>query len=159
MCSSRLPTITLSTYGTSCLRRNGKPLTALASISNTLSVGSSDAARQRIRQPIVGHAGLGHLEATSEVELAYVFDEPQWGKGLATEAASAILAYGFATIGLERIVAVAFPENRRSIDVMKRCGMTSCGIATHFGRDVVKYEINAPERGCVPLGVGHGPAG
>ena len=100
---------------------------------------------------IVGHAGLGHLEGTEEVELAYLFDEPQWGKGLATEAARAILGYGFATIGLERIVAVAFPENRRSIEVMKRCGMTYEGLARHFDRDVVKYEIGAPEHGGDPV--------
>jgi RimJ/RimL family protein N-acetyltransferase len=36
---------------------------------------------------IAGHAGLGRLEATPEVELAYIFDERHWGKGLATEAA------------------------------------------------------------------------
>jgi [ribosomal protein S5]-alanine N-acetyltransferase len=90
---------------------------------------------------IVGHAGLGRLEATPEVELAYIFDEPHWGKGLATEAARAILAHGFGAIGLERIVAVAFPENERSIAVMKRCGMRYAGVARHFGRDVVKYEI------------------
>ena len=93
---------------------------------------------------IAGHAGLGRLEATPEVELAYIFDERHWGKGLATEAARGILAHGFATLGLERIVAVAFPENRRSIEVMRRCGMTYCGQARHFGRDVVKYEASSP---------------
>jgi RimJ/RimL family protein N-acetyltransferase len=41
---------------------------------------------------------------------------------------------------LERIVAVAFPANLRSIEVMKRCAMTSCGLAWHFGREVLKYE-------------------
>lgn len=90
---------------------------------------------------IVGHAGLGHLEGTPEVELAYIVDSPYWGKGLATEAGRAILAKGFAEAGLERIVAVAFPENARSIAVMQRCGMSPCGLAHHFGRDVVKYEV------------------
>lgn len=89
---------------------------------------------------IVGHAGLGYLEGTEEIELAYIFDEPYWGRGLATEASRAILAHGFATIDLKRIVAVAFQENQRSVEVMKRCGMTFAGVARHFGREVVKYE-------------------
>jgi len=89
---------------------------------------------------IAGHAGLGRLEATPEIELAYVFDVPCWGRGLASEIAKAVLEYGFTTIGLDRIVAVAFTENLRSIGVMKRCGMSYCGLAQHFGREVVKYE-------------------
>ncbi|MGC1381899.1 MAG: GNAT family N-acetyltransferase [Candidatus Baltobacteraceae bacterium] len=93
---------------------------------------------------IIGHAGLGNLEAGAEIELAYVLDQPYWGKGLATEAARAILRHGFAATGLERIVAVAFPENERSVAVMRRCGMTPLGRAWHFGREVVKYEACRP---------------
>jgi RimJ/RimL family protein N-acetyltransferase len=37
-------------------------------------------------------------------------------------------------------VAVAFPENVRSIAVMQRIGMKPIGIARHFKADVVKYE-------------------
>lgn len=100
---------------------------------------------------IIGHAGLGYLEAKTEIELAYVLDVQYWRRGLATEAARAILAHGFATIGLERIVAVAFPANLRSVGVMKRCGMTSCGLARHFGREVVKYEARSGEhQGVMP---------
>ena len=95
---------------------------------------------------IAGHAGLGYLEGTPEVELAYILDERYWHRGYATEAARALLMHGFATCGLQRIVAVAFPENDRSIAVMKRSGMTPCGNAVHFGRQVVKYEIWSADR-------------
>jgi RimJ/RimL family protein N-acetyltransferase len=37
-------------------------------------------------------------------------------------------------------VAVAFPENVRSIGVMRSIGMTSLGTAHHFGATLVKYE-------------------
>ncbi len=93
---------------------------------------------------MIGHAGLGPLEDTGEVEVAYVLDSPYWRKGLATEAALAIIAHGFASAGLKRIVAVAFPENEGSIGVMKRCGMTRVGVARHFGHDLIKYEIERP---------------
>lgn len=89
---------------------------------------------------LAGHAGLGHLESGAEIEVAYILDIPYWGQGLATEAARAFLVDGFARLALGRIVAVAFPENVKSVAVMKRCGMTFCGLAWHFGREVVKYE-------------------
>ena len=89
---------------------------------------------------VIGHCGLGHLEQTPEIEVAYVLDSRYWGKGYASEAASAMLAHGFSKPNISRIVAVAFPENVRSIGVMRSIGMASIGLAHHFGTDVVKYE-------------------
>ena len=89
---------------------------------------------------IIGHCGLGQLEQTPEIEVAYVLDSPHWGKGYASEAARAMLAHGFTKPNISRIVAVAFPENARSIGVMRSIGMTPIGLAHHFGRTVVKYQ-------------------
>ncbi len=89
---------------------------------------------------IIGHCGLGRLEQTPEIEIAFVLDSPHWGKGYASEAARAMLAHGFTKLNISRIVAVAFPENARSIGVMRSIGMTPLGLAHHFGIDVVKYE-------------------
>lgn len=90
---------------------------------------------------IVGHCGLNHLERGPEIEIAYLFDEPHWGQGFATEIAGAVLERAFETMNIERIVAVAFPENVRSIAVMQRIGMRPIGMARHFNADVVKYEV------------------
>jgi RimJ/RimL family protein N-acetyltransferase len=89
---------------------------------------------------IIGHCGLGSLEQTAEIEVAFILDSPHWGKGYASEAARAILAHGFEKLNISRIVAVAFPENARSMGVMRSIGMTPIGLARHFGRTVVKYE-------------------
>jgi [ribosomal protein S5]-alanine N-acetyltransferase len=89
---------------------------------------------------IVGHCGLNHLEGGPEIEIAYLFDEPYWGRGYATEIARAVLGRAFESTSIERIVAVAFPENIRSIAVMERAGMRSAGVARHFNADVIKYE-------------------
>lgn len=51
--------------------------------------------------------------------LSYEF----WGKGYATEAASAVLAYGFETLHLDEIVSTAHVENKRSLAVMERVGL------------------------------------
>lgn len=90
---------------------------------------------------IIGHCGLGQLEQTTEIEVAYVLDSRYWGQGYASEAARAIINHAFSRLNISRIVAVAFPENVRSIAVMRSIGMTPIGLAHHFGATLVKYEI------------------
>lgn len=60
---------------------------------------------------------------TPAVEVAWRLARAYWGKGYATEAARAALDYGFARLGLEEIVALTVPANRRSRRVMERLGM------------------------------------
>jgi RimJ/RimL family protein N-acetyltransferase len=91
----------------------------------------------------IGHCGLGRLENGDEIEVAYVFDVPFWRQGYASEAAAAAVAFGF-EVGIERIVAVAFPENAGSIGVMRKIGMHRVGRAHHFGATLEKYEIIRP---------------
>ena len=92
---------------------------------------------------IIGHCGLGLLEQTPEIEVAYILDSSYWGKGYASEAVRAIIAHGFSRLNISRIVAVAFPENVRSIGVMRAVGMTPFGLAHHFGATLVKYEVKS----------------
>ena len=95
---------------------------------------------------IVGHCGLGRLEQTPEIEVAYILDSPYWGQGYASEAARAMIAYGFSKLNIPRIVAVAFPQNVRSIRVMRSVGMTPVGLAQHFGATLVKYQLKKDEQ-------------
>lgn len=94
---------------------------------------------------VIGHCGLGLLEQTPEIEVAYILDSPYWGRGYATEAARAIMTHAFLRLNISRIVAVAFPENARSIGVMRSVGMTPVGLARHFGAMLVKYEATKEE--------------
>ncbi|OCW55701.1 GNAT family N-acetyltransferase [Hoeflea olei] len=59
------------------------------------------------------------------VEIGWRFVPEAWGKGLASEAARALLAHGFDDLGLERIVAFAVRDNHASTAVMRRIGMTA----------------------------------
>lgn len=95
---------------------------------------------------ILGHCGLGSLEQGAEIELAYVLDSTHWQRGYATEAASAMIRHGFRLGVAPRIVAVAFPENLKSIAVMQRIGMSRVGRARHFGAMLEKYEIENSAR-------------
>ena len=58
-----------------------------------------------------------------------------------SEAAEAFLAYGFNQLNLEKIAAVAFPENTGSRRVMQKLGMTFDYIGEFYGRDLVHYSI------------------
>jgi RimJ/RimL family protein N-acetyltransferase len=58
------------------------------------------------------------------VELGYRLAFDHWGRGYATEGARAAIAFGFATVGLFEIVAMAAVGNERSRRVMARVGMT-----------------------------------
>jgi ribosomal-protein-alanine N-acetyltransferase len=71
---------------------------------------------------VIGHAGLQPLHGTGDVELGYYLGRATWGKGYATEAGRACLAYGFETCGLRRIVAVVRPDNRASRHVLEKLG-------------------------------------
>lgn len=71
----------------------------------------------------VGWAGLAYLPEFDEIDIGYRFMPEYWGMGIATEASHAILAYGFDTLQLNRIIAIALPENKASIRVMEKIGM------------------------------------
>ena len=73
----------------------------------------------------IGRCGLCpmDIEGKEEIEVAYMLDSQYWGQGLATEAARAILQYGFETVGLSRLISVINPTNIASARVAEKMGM------------------------------------
>jgi RimJ/RimL family protein N-acetyltransferase len=61
---------------------------------------------------------------TPAVEVGWRIAFAHWGKGYATEAAKASLAFGFRVLGLAEIVSFTVPANVRSRRVMEKIGMT-----------------------------------
>lgn len=72
----------------------------------------------------LGECGLRWLEDGRAVEISYGLWPDARGGGLATEAALAVLAHGFASLGLERIIARGRANNLPSRRVMDKLGMT-----------------------------------
>jgi RimJ/RimL family protein N-acetyltransferase len=58
------------------------------------------------------------------VEVGWRLARDAWGRGVATEAARAALAFGFGGLRMREIVAVVAPENTRSLRVAEKLGMT-----------------------------------
>ncbi len=90
----------------------------------------------------IGTSGLQPLEDTGEIEIGYGLAEKYWGQGFGFEAAYGWLDFGFRKCGLERIVAVAHPENTGSWRIMEKCGMDYQKTEKHYGIDCVYYAID-----------------
>lgn len=71
----------------------------------------------------IGWTGLIKLENTDEIEVAYRYLPQFWGNRYATEAANALVKYGFQVLNLKRIAAVVNPDNIASAKVIKNLGM------------------------------------
>ena len=90
----------------------------------------------------VGQSGLTLLEGTGpEIEIAYHFIPPAWGKGYASEAARAVLDHAFTAVGLDRVIGVVMPANIGSWRVLEKAGMRYDGLATYYNIENVKKYV------------------
>lgn len=92
-----------------------------------------------------GFCGIQPLDDLPDIEIGWWLAIRHWGKGIATEAARAVLKDGFERCGLNRIVALALQENRASTRIMEKLGMSYEGNRNHHGFEVVLYSIRKEE--------------
>jgi RimJ/RimL family protein N-acetyltransferase len=96
---------------------------------------------------LIGSIGLVITPDHRHAELGYVIARQQWGNGYVTEAASALLRFGFEALGLNRIFAHHMTHNPASGRVMQKIGMRYEGtmrqhiIKWDEPRDVAFYGI------------------
>jgi ribosomal-protein-alanine N-acetyltransferase len=57
------------------------------------------------------------------VEIGWRLAADDWGRGLATEGAKAVVRYAFDALGLDSLVSFTVPANVRSLRVMEKIGM------------------------------------
>lgn len=75
---------------------------------------------------LIGYCGLGPDDVTEkEIELYYGIGQDYRGKGMAFEAARALINYAFHMIGLAKIIAVVHPNNIASIRILDKLGMNN----------------------------------
>ncbi len=97
---------------------------------------------------VVGCVSLvGINPVARRAEMGYWTARELWGKGIATEAACAIIKFGFEKLNLHSIMARHFKNNPASGKVMQKCGMTYIGtmrdneFRLNEFHDVVYYEL------------------
>ncbi len=88
---------------------------------------SNWAVERRDTGALAGFVGLTRprraLPFTPCIEIGWRLGRAHWGRGFATEAARAALAFGFERAGLDEIVSYTALLNHRSVAVMEKLGM------------------------------------
>lgn len=100
---------------------------------------------------LAGAVGLVIERAHRRAELGYWIGVPFWNRGLATEAARAVLDWAFESLALHKVLARHVPANPASGRVMEKLGMAREGLQRqHVWKrdrfeDLVEYAILRPE--------------
>jgi RimJ/RimL family protein N-acetyltransferase len=71
--------------------------------------------------------GLIKRDTLPDVDIGFAFLPAFRSRGYAHEAAAAVIAQGATMHGLTRVVAIASPDNARSLALLERLGMASEG--------------------------------
>lgn len=104
------------------------------------------ASEERKGGRFIGWFCLKYMPDAGDVEVGYRLLPGAWGKGYATEGASALVRYGFETLGLYRIVGVTHPENAASQRVLCKAGLRDSGWTRYWERDVRLFAAESPGR-------------
>jgi RimJ/RimL family protein N-acetyltransferase len=104
---------------------------------------------RRLSQEPIGFVGFRPSELdpddVSVPELLFGLRPRSWHQGFATEAAHAVLAHGFETLGFARVVAATDTPNTGSARVMDRLGMRLVRRGDLHGLDTLFYELHAAD--------------
>ena len=93
----------------------------------------------------IGFTGLKYLDDMQEVDVGYRLIRKYWGRGLATEATRPTVDIGFNDLKLDRVIAMALPDNAASVRVMQKLGMTFWKEIEEDGHPVVVYKLERDE--------------
>ncbi len=90
---------------------------------------------------VLGAIGLGiELKRDESMQLGYWLGKQYWNQGYCTEAARAVLKYGFEVLGLRRIFSRYFAGNAASGRVMQKIGMKYEGTMREAYKKWDKFE-------------------
>ena len=101
---------------------------------------------ERASGAATGMCGLVRRDGLDDVDIGYAFLPAFRGRGYAIEAARGVLRHARDVVGLARLVAIVNPDNRASIRVLERLGMTYERAVRLPGdlNDVALFGLEAP---------------
>ena len=79
----------------------------------------------------LGSCGVMPLKEAGEFEFFYNIIRDRWGEGLATELVIGLMDYAFQTSSVNRMAAFINPDNRASLRVAEKVGMSNKGLVKH----------------------------
>lgn len=91
---------------------------------------------------LIGFCGYWFFHEPPKLELLYGISPAHWHKGLATEAARAMIDYGFRELSFQRIEGSTDAANVSSSRVMERAGMSFWKREMTNGLDTIYFAIS-----------------
>ncbi|RSD25441.1 GNAT family N-acetyltransferase [Mesobacillus subterraneus] len=93
---------------------------------------------------LIGTVGFHAWSAKNKrAEIGYELNTHYWGQGLAKEAISRAMSYGFNEMGLKRIGAVVFLQNESSNELLLKLGFRKEGILrSYMIQNGIAYDTN-----------------
>lgn len=90
-----------------------------------------------------GRAGIRHLlvDDIDEIEIAYAFERSLWGRGYASEIATAMTQIGLSRLALPSLIGVVYVGNVASRRVLEKSNYLLERCTNRHGKDVVIYRI------------------
>ena len=100
----------------------------------------------KMTKECLGWSGLKyHKESINNheffYELGYRFKKKNWGKGYATESATAVINYGFRHLNIDTIYAITDPKNLNSKKVLGKLGFNYIEVFDYEGDMTDWFEI------------------
>jgi len=97
---------------------------------------------------LVGIVSLKNIDSDNKkANVGYWIGEQYWGNGLATESVALVINYAFSVLGLEETSAYVYSENKASIRVLERNGMTKKEEVNEYNqisgrsKNIIKFAI------------------
>jgi [ribosomal protein S5]-alanine N-acetyltransferase len=87
------------------------------------------------RKKVIGTISLKNINLATKVShIGYWIGEQYWGMGFGTESVRIVVSYAFSVVGLEKICAFVYPDNKGSIRVLEKSGFKMGGQVNEFHR-------------------------
>jgi len=90
---------------------------------------------------LVGIISLKNIDSDNrKANVGYWVGELYWGNGIATESVALVINYAFSVLGLEEVYAYVYSENKASIRVLEKNGMTKKGMVNEYNQMSGRYK-------------------
>jgi [ribosomal protein S5]-alanine N-acetyltransferase len=90
---------------------------------------------------LVGIINLKNIDLDNKKSnLGYWIGELYWGNGIALESVALVINHAFSVLGLEEVYAYVYSENKASMRVLEKNGMTKKGEVNEYRKKLGRYQ-------------------
>lgn len=90
---------------------------------------------------LVGIIGLKNINIDDrKANLGYWIGESFWGNGIASESVKLVINYAFSVLRLEEVYAYVYSQNKASMRVLEKNGMTKVGEVNEYSKKLDTYQ-------------------